>query len=99
MSNITEPVLVGRCSLVVDEAAETICNTAATSEVLVRNIFGLYSIYLCAEHFKKHWEFYATRRKRKASKTHTEIHSNQGDMNHNEDGSNEAVLHQLPFAS
>lgn len=98
-STNTDAVVIGRCSLVVDEKAETICNTPAVNEVLVRNVFGLYSTHLCAEHFKKHWQFYAERRRTKPGKKHTERSSNQGEAHYNEDDQRQAFVHQLPVAS
>ena len=58
----------GYCGLVIDarnKGNEIICGEAGAEEVLVRNVFGLYAVMLCAVHRAQHRNFYDRLRAKK----------------------------------
>lgn len=97
---MTSPVIIGQCTVVVDEANETICNSPSTDEVLVRTAFGLHSAFICPHHLCEHRKFYAARRDRRG-KPPTERSSHQGDTHQDgdDDQDQQAVLLHLPVAA
>jgi hypothetical protein len=55
---MTQPADNGPCAIIVDEANETLCSKPGYEEILVRNVFGLYAVWLCKEHKESHKTFY-----------------------------------------
>jgi hypothetical protein len=96
---MTSPVIMGQCTVVVDEVNETICNSPSTSEVLVRTAFGLHSAFICPLHLSEHRKFYAARRDRRGKPTERSSHQGDTHQDGDDDQDQQAVLLHLPVAA
>lgn len=70
---------VGTCAFMVNERQDEVCNKPGVEEVLVRNPFGLYAVWLCRHHKDMHEDFYIEyNRKRRQQLTTSRRRVTQG---------------------
>lgn len=71
---------LGPCSFVLgkDTEGELICGHDATTEILVRNNFGLFLVPICSIHKRQHEAFYGRQRHRPRHRSISDLNNFMG---------------------